>query len=87
MKINYIIIVSFCYYNHNGLVGNEECTSSTLWSNGTFPCFYGSHSDFSPEREFGLVQCANTYQVIAYGCLEGLFKVFYTCVTKSGLYF
>jgi hypothetical protein len=61
MEVNYIVVVSFCFCNDNGVMGDGKRTSSALSFTGMFPCSFRSHSDFSLQREFGLVQCASAY--------------------------
>jgi hypothetical protein len=46
---------------------------------------FKTHFGFPPQREFGLVQCATPNQVLACGCLEGLFEVVNIAITKLSI--
>jgi hypothetical protein len=86
MEVNYIIVVYICCCNDNGVVGDGKIP----------PLLYDllKHSHvlldhtmvFHCKKNLGLFSVQAPIQVLAYGCLEGLFEIVYIVLTKSGIY-
>jgi len=81
MKVNYIVVVAMI----------------VVWwemENAPFPPYdllkhshalLKHHLVFRHKKNLGLFSVQTPIQVLTYGCLEGLFEVVYTIVTKLGI--
>ncbi len=86
MEVKYIVVVSLYCCNDNGVVGDGEHTSSTLWFTRLLPCSCKTILVFHHKKNLGLFSVQAPIQMLAYGCLEGLSKNVYIAITKSNIY-
>jgi hypothetical protein len=85
MEVSYIVVVSICCCNDNGVVRDGKCTSSTLRFIKAFHALLKHILVFHHKENLGLFNVQTLIQVLAYGCLKGLSKVVHIVVTKSGI--
>jgi hypothetical protein len=85
MEVNYIVVVSFCFamivvwweMENVPPLPYDILERSHVLLNRTLL--------FHHKENLGLFNVQAPIQVLAYGCLEGLFKVVYIVITKLGI--